>query len=79
MLDRPHEAQLDRWTARLREDTGAAAAAFVLVDATRMFIKSLSTADGGWENGYGGTSFVAPQMNGVSALVRPGAFTTEHG
>jgi kumamolisin len=30
----------------------------------------LSTADGGWENGYGGTSFVAPQLNGVSALVR---------
>jgi hypothetical protein len=24
MLDRPHEAQFDRWTARLREDTGAA-------------------------------------------------------
>ncbi len=46
MLDRPPDAQLDRWTARLREDTGAAAAAFVLVDATRMFIKSLSTADG---------------------------------
>jgi subtilase family serine protease len=29
-----------------------------------------STADGGWLNGYGGTSFVAPQLNGVSALVR---------
>lgn len=46
LLNRPHEAQLDRWTARLREDTGSAAAAFVLVDATRMFIKSLSTTDG---------------------------------
>jgi kumamolisin len=30
----------------------------------------LSTADGGWNYYYGGTSFVAPQMNGVSALVR---------
>ena len=29
-----------------------------------------STADGGWLNGYGGTSFVAPQLNGVSALAR---------
>ncbi len=29
-----------------------------------------STPDGGWNNYYGGTSFVAPQMNGVSALVR---------
>lgn len=26
--------------------------------------------DGGWSTGWGGTSFVAPQMNGVSALVR---------
>ena len=30
----------------------------------------LSTADGGWNAYYGGTSFVAPQMNGVAALVR---------
>jgi subtilase family serine protease len=29
-----------------------------------------STPDGGWNDYYGGTSFVAPQMNGVSALVR---------
>lgn len=28
------------------------------------------TPDGGWQAGYGGTSFVAPQMNGVSALLR---------
>ncbi len=27
------------------------------------------TPDGGWQAGYGGTSFVAPQMNGVSALI----------
>jgi len=28
------------------------------------------TPDGGWQAGYGGTSFVAPQMNGVAALLR---------
>jgi kumamolisin len=29
----------------------------------------LSTADGGWNYYYGGTSFGAPQMNGISALL----------
>lgn len=29
-----------------------------------------SSSDGGWGAGWGGTSFVAPQMNGVAALVR---------
>jgi subtilase family serine protease len=29
-----------------------------------------STSDGGWNYGYGGTSFVAPQLNGCSALIR---------
>jgi subtilase family serine protease len=27
-------------------------------------------AEGGWYNSYGGTSFVAPQLNGVTALLR---------
>ena len=30
----------------------------------------ISTADGGFIDGYGGTSFVAPQLNGISALLR---------
>jgi subtilase family serine protease len=34
-----------------------------------------STPDGGWLAGYGGTSFVAPQLNGVSALIRQRAGT----
>ncbi|HXR14539.1 MAG TPA: EAL domain-containing protein [Solirubrobacteraceae bacterium] len=46
LLDLPPEPDLDRWTAVLRSDAYAAAAAFVLADATHMFIKSLSTADG---------------------------------
>ena len=46
LLDRPPQPELDRWTATLREDTAAAAAALVLVDATRMFIKSVATAEG---------------------------------
>lgn len=32
-----------------------------------------STADGGVINGYGGTSFVAPQLNGISALLMQSA------
>lgn len=28
-----------------------------------------SSADGGWIAGYGGTSFVAPQLNGITALI----------
>jgi subtilase family serine protease len=28
-----------------------------------------STTDGGWLGGYGGTSFVAPQLNGIFALI----------
>ncbi|GMA57263.1 hypothetical protein GCM10025858_17660 [Alicyclobacillus sacchari] len=27
------------------------------------------SADGGWVAGYGGTSFVAPQLNGIAALI----------
>jgi len=29
----------------------------------------LSSADGGWLQGYGGTSFVAPQLNGIFSLI----------
>jgi diguanylate cyclase (GGDEF)-like protein len=49
LLDWPPEPEFDRWTAALREDTGAAVAALVLVDATRAFVKSLATADGSAE------------------------------
>ena len=30
----------------------------------------ISSADGGFLDGYGGTSFVAPQLNGINALLR---------
>jgi len=40
------ESEFDRWTATLREDTGAAVAAFLLNDATRVLIKSVSTVHG---------------------------------
>jgi len=33
----------------------------------------ISTVDGGAINGYGGTSFVAPQLNGISALLTQSA------
>jgi diguanylate cyclase (GGDEF)-like protein len=46
VLDRGPEPEFDRWTAALAAETGAAVAALVLVDATRMFVKSLSTAGG---------------------------------
>ena len=46
LLDWPPEPEFDRWTAALRQDTGAAVAALVLVDAKRVFVKSLCTADG---------------------------------
>jgi diguanylate cyclase (GGDEF)-like protein len=46
LLDFPPEPEFDRWTAALRVDTGAAVAALVLVDAARVFVKSLCTADG---------------------------------
>jgi kumamolisin len=29
----------------------------------------ISTADGGFQDGYGGTSFVAPQLNGIFSLI----------
>jgi diguanylate cyclase (GGDEF)-like protein len=45
LFDRPPEPELDRWTALLRVDTNAAVAALVLVDATRMLIKSVATAE----------------------------------
>ena len=44
LLDAPPEPEFDRWTTALREDTGAAVAAFLLVDATHVFVKSLSSA-----------------------------------
>jgi kumamolisin len=34
-----------------------------------------SSADGGWIKGYGGTSFVAPQLNGITALLDQAAHT----
>jgi diguanylate cyclase (GGDEF)-like protein len=46
LLDVPPEPEFDRWTAALREDTGAAAAALLLVDAAQVFVKSLATTDG---------------------------------
>jgi diguanylate cyclase (GGDEF)-like protein len=46
LLDAPPEPEFDRWTAALREDTGATVAALLLVDATQVFVKSLATADG---------------------------------
>jgi diguanylate cyclase (GGDEF)-like protein len=46
LLDWPPEAEFDRWTAALRHETDAAVAALVLVDAERVFIKSLATAQG---------------------------------
>jgi diguanylate cyclase (GGDEF)-like protein len=46
LLDWPPEPEFDRWTAAVRRDTAAAVAALVLVDATRVVVKSLSTAAG---------------------------------
>jgi diguanylate cyclase (GGDEF)-like protein len=46
LLDWPPEPEFDRWTAALRRETDAAAAALVLVDAERVFVKSLATAQG---------------------------------
>ena len=46
LLDWPPEPEFDRWTAALREHTGAAVAALLLVDATRVFVKSLCTTVG---------------------------------
>jgi diguanylate cyclase (GGDEF)-like protein len=46
LLDRPPEPEFDRWTAALRQDTDAAVAALVLVDAERGFVKSLCSAGG---------------------------------
>jgi diguanylate cyclase (GGDEF)-like protein len=46
VLDRGPEPEFDRWTTTLAADSGAAVAALALVDGTRMFVKSLSTADG---------------------------------
>ena len=46
LLGRPPEPEFDRWTAALRQATGATAAALLLVDAAHVFVKSLSTADG---------------------------------
>jgi diguanylate cyclase (GGDEF)-like protein len=46
LLGRPPEPEFDRWTAALRDSTGAAVAAFVLVGTTRFFVKSLNTAEG---------------------------------
>jgi diguanylate cyclase (GGDEF)-like protein len=46
LLDWPPEPDFDRRTTALCEDTGAAVAALVLRDAARVFVKSLSTADG---------------------------------
>ena len=46
LLDWPAEPEFDRLTAALLRETGAAVAAFVLVDATRVVVKSLSTATG---------------------------------
>ena len=46
LLDAPPEPEFDRWTAALREDTAAAAAALLLVDTAQVFVKSLATAAG---------------------------------
>jgi GAF domain-containing protein len=46
LLDAPPEPEFDRWTAALREDSGATAAALLLVDATQVFVKSLATDSG---------------------------------
>jgi diguanylate cyclase (GGDEF)-like protein len=46
LLDGPTEPDFDRRTTALCEDTGAAVAALLLMDAARVFVKSLSTADG---------------------------------
>jgi hypothetical protein len=46
LLDLPCEPEFDRWTVALRRETGAALAALILVDATRMVVKSLSIAGG---------------------------------
>jgi diguanylate cyclase (GGDEF)-like protein len=46
LLEWPAEPEFDRWTAALVRETGAAVAAFVLVDATRVVVKSLFTASG---------------------------------
>jgi diguanylate cyclase (GGDEF)-like protein len=43
------EPELDRWTVALCRETGAAVAALVLVDATRVVVKSLSSASGSEE------------------------------
>jgi diguanylate cyclase (GGDEF)-like protein len=46
LLDSSPEFEFDRWTATLREDTGAAVVAFLLNDATRVFFKSVATVSG---------------------------------
>jgi diguanylate cyclase (GGDEF)-like protein len=46
LLDWSTEPDFDRRTAALCEDTGAAVAALLLLDTGRVFVKSLSTADG---------------------------------
>jgi diguanylate cyclase (GGDEF)-like protein len=46
LLDCPPEPEFDRWTAAVRHDTGAAVAAFLLVDSARIVVKSLSVAEG---------------------------------
>jgi diguanylate cyclase (GGDEF)-like protein len=46
LLDGPPEPEFDRWTAALRRNTDSAVAALVLVDATHVYVKSLTTTDG---------------------------------
>jgi diguanylate cyclase (GGDEF)-like protein len=49
LLDWPREREFDRLTAGLRRDTASAVATLLLVDATRVLVKSLSTAAGAAE------------------------------
>jgi len=46
LLDLPPESEFDRWTAALCRETGAAVTALVLVNATQVVVKSLTTANG---------------------------------
>ena len=46
LLERPPEAEFDRWTAALQQETRAAVAAFLLVDRDRVVLKSFVSRQG---------------------------------
>ncbi len=71
LLDWPPEPEFDRWTAALRRRSGAAVAALVFVDAERVFVKSLSTAQG-WADETSEVPLSTPLGNYLIGFAEPG-------